>query len=195
MMNERKTQEKKEERNPLQPHSLIGFKDSGVAVGSFGGELAALPQLGWSSVRTSVTNVDLLLHSLHTLQTWTQVQCNPANTRHQLILAGTLLEELNSERTPYPHSFGQVSVSNRFILKCVSALLLPTCEMALKALVLPSFSPPLETDSAEWMAVLAASSTPSLIFLPISVRLTSSRPCGHVYKINTLSTVGHKDCR
>lgn len=53
-----------------------------------------------------------------------------------------------------------------------------TCEMALNALVRPSFSPPLDTDSAEWMAVLAASSTPSLIFFPMSVRLTSSRPYG-----------------
>lgn len=61
-------------------------------------------------------------------------------------------------------------------------LFLLTCEMALKALVLPIFSPPLETDSAECMAVLAASSTPSLIFLPISVRVTSSRPCGHIVK-------------
>lgn len=51
-----------------------------------------------------------------------------------------------------------------------------TCEMALNALVRPSFSPPLDTFSAECMAVLAASSTPSLIFLPMSVRLTSSSP-------------------
>ena len=58
-----------------------------------------------------------------------------------------------------------------------------TCEMALNALVLPSFSPPLETDSAECMAVLAAPSTPSLIFFPMSVRLTSSRPYGR--KANT----------
>lgn len=57
-----------------------------------------------------------------------------------------------------------------------------TCERALNALVLPSFSPPLDTDSAECMAVLAASSTPSLIFFPMSVRLTSSRPYGHISK-------------
>ena len=50
-----------------------------------------------------------------------------------------------------------------------------TSEMALNALVLPSFSPPLDTVSAECIAALVASSTPSLIFLPMSVRLTSSR--------------------
>ncbi|CAB1325994.1 unnamed protein product [Coregonus sp. 'balchen'] len=47
--------------------------------------------------------------------------------------------------------------------------------MALKALVAPSFSPPLDTDSAECLAVLAASSIPSLIFFPISVGEASSR--------------------
>lgn len=56
---------------------------------------------------------------------------------------------------------------------------LPTCEIALKALVLPNFSPSLERDSAECIAVFAAPSTPSLIFLPISVRLTSSSPYSH----------------
>lgn len=50
-----------------------------------------------------------------------------------------------------------------------------TCEMALNALVRPSFSPPLDKDSAEPLAVLVASSTPSLIFFPMSLRLTSSR--------------------
>lgn len=57
--------------------------------------------------------------------------------------------------------------------------LLLTCEMALNALVLPNFSPSLERDSAECIAVFAAPSTPSLIFLPISVRLTSSSPYSH----------------
>lgn len=50
-----------------------------------------------------------------------------------------------------------------------------TWEMALKAAVLPSFSPPLDTDSADCLAVLAASSTPSLILRPRSLLLTSSR--------------------
>ena len=50
-----------------------------------------------------------------------------------------------------------------------------TWERALKAAVLPSFSPPLDTDSADCLAVLAASSTPSLIFRPRSLLLTSSR--------------------
>lgn len=94
------TPKEKKRRNLLQPHSLIGFKHSGVAIGSFGGELAAFPQLGRSSVRTSVTHIYFLLHGLHTLQTWIQSQCNLARTRHQLkwhhlILAGTLLEKLN----------------------------------------------------------------------------------------------------
>lgn len=53
---------------------------------------------------------------------------------------------------------------------------LPTCEIALNALVLPNLSPSLERDSAECIAVFAAPSTPSLIFLPISVRLTSPSP-------------------
>lgn len=48
-----------------------------------------------------------------------------------------------------------------------------TWERALKAAVLPSFSPPLDTDSADCLAVLAASSTPSLIFRPRSLLLTS----------------------
>lgn len=47
--------------------------------------------------------------------------------------------------------------------------------MALNALVVPNFSPPLETDSAECAAVLAASSMPALIFFPMSVRPTSSK--------------------
>lgn len=51
-----------------------------------------------------------------------------------------------------------------------------TCEIALNALVLPNFSPSLERDSAECIAVFAAPSTPSLNFFPKSVRLTSSSP-------------------
>ena len=54
---------------------------------------------------------------------------------------------------------------------------LNTCDIALNAPVFPNISPLLETVSAELFAVLAASSIPSLIFFPISVRLTSSRPC------------------
>lgn len=51
-----------------------------------------------------------------------------------------------------------------------------TWDIALKAPVFPNFSPLLDMVSAELLAVLAASSTPSLIFFPMSVRLTSSSP-------------------
>lgn len=51
-----------------------------------------------------------------------------------------------------------------------------TCDIALKAPVFPSFPPLLDTDSADVLAVFAASSIPSLIFFPISVQLTSSKP-------------------
>lgn len=51
-----------------------------------------------------------------------------------------------------------------------------TCEIARKAPVFPSFSPPLETLSADCLAVFAASSIPSMIFFPMSERPTSSKP-------------------
>lgn len=133
--------------------------------------------------------------------TWLEQDTSPNGTVHYLP-SGILLETLSymnialifSAKAKYQVFFNLFFLSVYF-KPCLCALFRLTCEMALKALVLPIFSPPLETDSAECMADLAASSTPSLIFLPISVRLTSSRPCGHVYKSNALSTVGCKECR
>lgn len=58
----------KNKENRLQAHSLVGLEHSAVAVGSFGGELASLPQLRGSSVRAGIAHIHLLLHGLHTLQ-------------------------------------------------------------------------------------------------------------------------------
>lgn len=49
-------------------YSLVRLEHSGVAVCSFGGAIASLPQLRGRSVRAGITNIYLLLHGLHTLQ-------------------------------------------------------------------------------------------------------------------------------
>lgn len=54
----------------LRSYSLVGFEHSGVAVGSFGGEITSLPQLWWRSIRAGITHIYLLLHGLHTLHRW-----------------------------------------------------------------------------------------------------------------------------
>lgn len=60
-----------------------------------------------------------------------------------------------------------------------------TCDSARKAPVFPSFPPPLDTVSADSLAVLAASSMPSLILFPMSERPTSSKPWGETHRISS----------
>lgn len=60
--------EDKKTDSSAKGYSLIGLKNSGAAVSSFGGEIASFPELRRRSVRTGITHIDLFLHGLHTLQ-------------------------------------------------------------------------------------------------------------------------------
>lgn len=156
---------------------LVGLEDFGFSASCLGWEIAPLPQSAGRPVRAALSEfTDLFLHALDALN---------ANIR---------AESINIFRTFHPLSqhifkiylmliwYKQLFFDLTSTQACMAVV---TCEIARNAPVFPSFSPPLDIDSADCLAVLAASSTPSLIFFPMSERPTSSKPWGETHTIST----------